>query len=182
MRHITVIAFVICLSLSVLPLAAAQVAEAAQTAVGGAVGGAVPGASQAVISGGVVSLGGQPLTGAVVQARNLVTGAVSGSSSTVTAGQFALSVNPGSYVVEIVDAGGQIVGTSSFVSVAAGATVTTTTVTATSSALGVVSSATGLAGVLGSTVAAPAVSAAAATAGVVGVVAPPAAPTASPSR
>ena len=61
-----------------------------------------------------MSLGGEALTDTVVQARNLLTGAI-GGSTTVAAGQFVLNVDPGSYVLEIVDATGRIVGTSSFV-------------------------------------------------------------------
>lgn len=176
MRQIVVFALVA--GLSVLPLAAAQVAGAAQTTIGGA----VPNPAQAVISGNVVSLGGESLTNTVVQARDLLTGALGGSTTTTTAGQFALNVNPGSYMLEIVDAGGQIIGTSSFIAATAGATIAAATVTATSSVLGVVSSATGLAAALGATAAAPSVGLAAAAAGVVGVVAPPAVPIASPSR
>ena len=146
MRQIAVLALVAGLSLSASPLTAAQVAGAAQTAVGGA----AQSASQAVISGSVVSLGGEALTDTVVQARNLLTGAI-GGSTTVAAGQFVLNVDPGSYVLEIVDATGRIVGTSSFVSATAGAAVGVATMTAaTTGVFGVVGGATGLLATLGS--------------------------------
>ena len=181
MRQIIVFALVAGLHLSMSPLAAAQVPGAAtqsQTAIGGA----VPNPAQALISGNVVSLGGESLTNTVVQARNLLTGALGGSALTTATGQFALNVNPGSYVLEILDAGGQIIGTSSFIAATAGASIAAATVTATSSVLGVVSSATGLAAVFSApAAAAPSLATAAATASVAAVVAPPE-PVASPSR
>ena len=190
MRQIAVYALVAGLSLSVLPLAAAQVpgavgqVAAARPVVVGqtVVGGTAVNPGQAVISGTAVTPTGEPLASAAVRARNLLTGQIGGSTSTAAGGQFALNVNPGSYVLEIVDAGGQIVGTSSFISAAAGATVTTATVTATTGALSAVSGATGLLATLGATASAPSVGLAAAAAGVAGVVVPPAVPIASPSR
>lgn len=168
MHQIMASALVTVLTMS--PLAAAQVPT-------------VPNPAQAIISGNVVSLGGQPLTNTVVQARSLLTGAIGGSTSTTAAGQFVLNVNSGSYVLEIVDAGGQIVGTSSFISAGAGAAVTALTVTATSSVLGVVSNATGFAAVLAAPgAAALGLTIAAAAAGVAGVIVPPGVPIASPSR
>lgn len=179
MRHITVFTLVAGLSLSPPPLVAAQATGAAaqpQTVIGGT----VLNPSQATISGTVATPGGQPAANTVVQARNLVTGDIAGSTPTATGGQFALNVNPGSYVLEVVDATGQIVGTSSFISAAAGSAVTAT-LTAASGVLGAVSTATGLVATLGAT-AARSVTFAAAAAGVAGVVVPPATPVASPSR
>lgn len=181
MRQIIVFAFVAGLQLSMSPLAAAQVPGAAtqsQTAIGGA----VPNPAQAVISGNVVSLGGEPLTNTVVQARNLLTGALGGSTTTTTDGQFALDVDPGSYMLEILDAGGQIIGTSSFIAATAGATIAAATVIATSSVLGVVSSVTGLAAAFGAQAAAPGLTMVATAAGVAGAVVPPAVSIASPSQ
>jgi hypothetical protein len=66
-----------------------------------------------------------PLRNYTVQIRNANTGQIAGSTTSTQAGQFSFAgLQPGSYVVEIVDAAGQVVGLSSSVSVAAGATVT----------------------------------------------------------
>jgi hypothetical protein len=145
------------------------------------VGRTVLNSGQAQIAGTVVTPDGQPLANALVRARNLLTGDVGGSASTAAGGQFSIAVSPGSYVLEIVDAGGQIVGTSSFVSAAAGTTVTGAIVTATTGGLTALSSATGLVATLGAT-AARSVTFAAAAAGVAGVVTPQDTRTASPSR
>jgi hypothetical protein len=138
--------------------------------------------SQSHISGRVVTPGGDPIANTMVRARNLISGQVGGSTSTASSGQFAINVNPGSYLLEVVDAGGQIIGTSSFISAAAGGAVTTTTVTATTGALSAVTTTTaGLISTLGAS-AARSVTYAAAAAGVAGVVTPAETITASPSR
>jgi hypothetical protein len=117
----------------------------------------------------------------LVQARNLLNGQISGSAMTASTGQFTiLGLNPGNYVVEIVDRVGQIIGTSSFVSAAAG-TAVGVTVTATTGTLSAVSTVTGLAATLGTT-AAESVKVAATAAGLAGVVMPADTETASPSR
>jgi hypothetical protein len=163
------------------PRAVAAQAAAAAARPQTVIGGTVVNPSQAAISGSVVAPTGQPLTNMVAQARNLLTGQIGGTAATTATGQFAIAgLLPGSYVVEIVDAAGQIVGTSSFISAAAGATVAAT-VTATSGALTAVSTVTGLAATL-TTTAAESVKFAAAAAGIAGVVAPPQIPVASPSR
>jgi hypothetical protein len=137
--------------------------------------------SQAHISGRVVTPGGDPIANTMVRARNLLNGQIGGSTATASAGQFALNVNPGSYLLEAVDAGGQIVGTSSFIS-AAGGTAITATVTASTGVLSAVTTTSaGLMSTLGST-AARSVTYAAAAAGVAGVVTPAETITASPSR
>jgi hypothetical protein len=157
-----------------VPAAAAQ----PQTAIGGA----VLNPAQAQISGLVMSPAGEPIVNTVVRARDLLTGQLGATSATANAGQFSLVVNPGSYMLEIVDAGGQIVGTSSFISAAAGTAVTAATITATTGAVtAVTAGATGLLGTLGAT-AAKSVTYAAAAAGVAGVITPPQVVTASPSR
>lgn len=182
MRSTTISALVALVLLMPRPVAAqagqaAAAAARAQTVIGGT----VVNPSQAAISGSVMAPTGQPLTNMVAQARNLLTGQISGTAATTAAGNFAIAgLAPGSYVVEVVDAAGQIVGTSSFISAAAGATVAAT-VTATSGALTAVSTVTGLAATL-TTTAAESVKFAAAAAGVAGVVAPPEIPIASPSR
>lgn len=144
------------------------------------IGTTVLNASQAHISGRVVTPGGDPIANTMVRARNLLNGQIGGSTATASAGQFALNVNPGSYLLEAVDAGGQIVGTSSFIS-AAGGTAITATVTASTGVFSAVTTTAGLVSTLGST-AARSVTYAAAAAGVAGVVTPAETITASPSR
>ncbi len=180
MRNISVFVLVAATSLPAAPLLASQLAgtPAQPQAVAGRTAAS---SAQAQISGTVVTPAGEPLANTVVRARNLVTGDIGGSASTATRGQFALTVNPGSYMLEIVDAGGQIVGTSSFISAAAGTAVTAATVTASTGMLSAASSATGFIATLGAT-AARSVAFAAAAAGVAGVVTPPDTVTASPSR
>lgn len=130
--------------------------------------------------GAVVTPAGQPFPNAVVRARNLLTGRIAGTTSTTGTGQFALAgLDAGRYVLEAVDATGQIVGTSSFIFAAPGTTVAAT-VTATSGAMSAVNTVTGSAATL--TTAAQSVKYAAVAAGVAGVVAPGGVSTASPSR
>jgi Carboxypeptidase regulatory-like domain len=136
--------------------------------------------AQAQISGKVIGPGGNPIADVTVRARDLVNSQIGGSTSTAASGQFAVNVNPGSYVLEVVDAGGQIIGTSPFISAAAGTAVASATITATSGALSV-STTGGLVSTLTST-AARSVTYAAAAAGVAGVVTPGNVVTASPSR
>jgi hypothetical protein len=140
-----------------------------------------PASAQAHISGRVMSPGGGPVTNATVRARDLLSGQIGSPTPLSSAGQFALNVNPGSYMLEVIDGGGQILGTSSFISAAAGATITATTVVATTGALSVATTTAGLVSTLGQT-AARSVTYAAAAAGVAGVVTPADVITASPSR
>ncbi len=147
-----------------------------QTAIAGGVNRA-----QAQITGKVVGRGGNPIADVTVRARDLVNGQIGGSTSTAAAGQFTVSVNPGSYILEAVDGGGQIIGTSPFISAATGTAVASVTITASSGALSVVSTTGGLLSTLTST-AARSVTYAAAAAGVAGLVMPGDVVTASPSR
>jgi hypothetical protein len=67
----------------------------------------------------------------VVQLRNLATGQLAGMTTSNLTGQFSfIGLNPGNYAVEVVNAAGQIVGTSASVAVSAGAAVTGVSVTA----------------------------------------------------
>jgi hypothetical protein len=182
MRRIAVIVVVTATWL-VPELAAAQTAPAAaasarpQTVIGTT----VLNANRATLSGVAITPMGQPVGNAVVQARNLLTGQIGGSATTASTGQFAiLGLNPGNYIVEIVDRAGQIIGTSSFISAAAG-TAVGVTVTATTGTLSAVSTVTGLAATLGTT-AAESVKVAATAAGLAGVVVPAGTETASASR
>ena len=135
----------------------------------------------ASINGIAMTSAGQPVANATIRARNLLTGRVAGSTLTTGTGQFVLAgLDSGNYVLELVDAAGQVLGTSSFIYAAAGTTVAAT-VTATSGALSAVNTVTGLAATL-STTAAESVKYAAVAAGVAGMVAPVGVATASPSR
>ena len=181
MRQIPVIVVVTATCLAP-QLAAAQASMAAAAAQPQAVVGAsVLTANHATISGVAVTPLGQPVPNAIVQARNLLTAAIGGSSTTASTGHFSiLGLAPGSYIVEVVDTTGQIIGTSSFISAAAN-TAAAVTVTASTGTLTAISTATGLAASL-TTAAAETVKSAAAAAGVAGAVAPLALEIASPSR
>lgn len=166
---------------------ALPIAGAAQTADGVApqttVGGTSAAPPQSVINGTVITPQGEPLPNTAIRARNLLTGEVSGATTTGAGGQYSLNLNPGNYVIEILNNSGAVIGTSAFISAVAGVTLATAaTVAATAgAALTAVSGATGLAAVLGTTAARSATFAAAA-AGVAGVVVPEELLTASPSR
>lgn len=67
-------------------------------------------ASRGVISGIVTNPGGQVLGNTGVRARNVLTDEIGGTTLTESGGQFAINVPPGSYVLEIDDAGGIING------------------------------------------------------------------------
>ena len=136
-------------------------------------------ASDAQISGRVVSPAGNAIAKVTVRARDLVTGQIAGSTVTSEAGEFAIGVNPGSYVLEAVDQGGQVIGTSSFLSASAGSAMTAT-ITA-SGSMPTIAPTAGLGSLLSSNTA-RAITYAAAAAGVAGVVTPAAVVTASPSK
>ena len=180
MRYLAGFVAVGTLSLScAAPFAAAQAAPIAASAQSQAVTGL--NAGQAQISGRVVTLNGTPRAGATVRARNLIDGQIGGSTATASSGQFAITINPGSYLIEVVDGGGQIIGTSPFIAATAGTAITGATVTVSAGALSAVTTTAGLASTLGTTLA-RSVTYAAAAAGVAGVVTPAGATTASPSR
>jgi hypothetical protein len=106
----------------------------------------------------------------VVQLRNLATGQLAGSTTSNAAGQFSfIGLNPGNYAVEVVNAAGQIVGTSASVAVSAGAAVTGVSVTAsTAVAAAAAGAGAGAAGTAAGASTATIVGAAAAAAGVAG--------------
>ena len=170
MRHIAPILVLALMSVPVPSRIAAQsAADAARARVGGVT---AVSQNQASISGTVVTQAGRPLPNTTVQARNLMTGRIAGSAVTAQNGQFSIAkLDPGNYVLEVVD-GGQVVGTSPFISVPAGTTATTTVT---------VTSGPGATSPLMST-AAKSVIAAAVAAGVAGVVVAADDQTASPSR
>lgn len=85
---------------------------------------------------------GQPMPNTSVRLRSIETGRLAGSTTTSSTGQFSFSrLGPGMYVVEVVNAAGNVVATSTTISLAAGA-MAATGVTITASA----ASATALAG------------------------------------
>jgi hypothetical protein len=82
------------------------------------------------ISGTATGAGGTPLARTTVQLRNLGTGQLAGTTTSGAAGQFTFTGLPaGNYAVEVVNASGQIIGTSASISVGAGAAVTGVVVT-----------------------------------------------------
>ena len=126
---------------------------------------AVAQAELASLAGTATSSSGEVLANATVQLRDLGTGTVSGKTTSSSTGSFSFAaVNPGNYAVEILNAAGQVVGTSASISVVAGAAVTGVAVSATAAA--VAAGAASIAGI--STIVA--VTTAAAAAGVVGLV------------
>src|SRR5689334_13981582 len=98
-------------------------------------GGQAP--APAALIGTASNTGGQTLVNAAVQLRNLATGQVAGTTTSNAVGQFSfIGLNPGNYAVEVLNAAGQVVGTSASVTVSAGAAVTGVSVTATAAAAG----------------------------------------------
>jgi hypothetical protein len=86
----------------------------------------------ATLSGTARSSNGQPIEDCTAQLRDVVTGQLVGTTKCDRAGAFMFTgLNPGNYVVEIVNAQGVVVGTSAVSAVAAGATVTMTVTAAT---------------------------------------------------
>jgi hypothetical protein len=137
-------------------------------------------ASSSSVSGTASDASGRALSNAGVQLRNVSTGQLAGSATTNTAGQFSFAgLTPGSYVVEVTNTAGQIVGTSGSLAVSAGVAVTSVGVT----------TGTGAAAAAATTVAAhglgahvPLILGAAAAAGVAGGIAVASGGTASPSQ
>src|SRR5262245_19554442 len=92
---------------------------------------------QASLSGTATSNTGQALGNYTVQLRNLQTGQLAGTTTSSPTGAFSFSgLQAGNYAVEVVNAAGQIVGTSASISVAAGASVTGVAVSATAATAG----------------------------------------------
>src|SRR5215203_714684 len=82
---------------------------------------------QGALNGVAQSADKAPLPNFRVHVRNANTGELSGSTTSNQAGQFSFtSLEPGNYVIEIVDASGKVVGLSPSLSVAAGSTLTVT--------------------------------------------------------
>ena len=81
--------------------------------------------SNASLSGTATNATGQPVANATVHLRNLATGQLTGTTTSSAMGSFSFAgLEAGNYAVEVVNAAGQIIGTSASISVAAGTTVT----------------------------------------------------------
>ena len=162
--HMRVLAVLLALALAspVSPFVATSVAQA----------------EAASVAGMATTSTGETLVNAAVQLRDLATGTVTGTTMSSSTGAFSFgAVNPGNYVVEVLNAAGEVVGTSASVSVAPGAAVTGVTVTATAAA---VAASAGAGGLGAGTIAA--VTTAAAAAGVAGIAVATDQEDASPSR
>jgi hypothetical protein len=114
----------------------------------------------------------QALANYTVRVRNVQTGQIAGTTTSNGAGSFTVaSLQPTNYVVEVVNAAGQVVGLSPSIAVAAGATVSVT-IGAAAAAGAIAAGTAGGFSLLGlGTVASIAVVTAAGVAGVVAVVA-----------
>ena len=164
MRRLSAVVLSVAMIVAAIPAPAAAAARAQQP---GGIQGIARDAQQ------------QPLGNVTVQIRNVATGQLSATGTTNAAGQFVFSgLTPGNYVVEVVNAAGQIIGTSAPLTVAAGAIAT---VTVTASAAAAAAAAAGGFSLFGlGTAASAAIIGAAAVGITVGVV--QATKTASPSR
>ena len=79
----------------------------------------------ASLAGTATSSSGQSVANATVHLRNLANGQIAGTTTSSTTGSFSFAgLQAGNYAVEVVNAAGQIIGTSASIGVAAGATVT----------------------------------------------------------
>jgi len=82
------------------------------------------------VSGTAVSSANEPLANTNVRLRSLQTGKVAATTVTDAAGRFSLaSLNPDTCVIELLNAAGQIIGTSTAISVTPGAAITGVAVT-----------------------------------------------------
>lgn len=98
------------------------------------------------ISGAAKNQGGQPLANHTVRLRNVGSGQIAGTATTSAGGQFTFTnLAAGNYVIEVVDAAGQVVATSTTLTLSA-ATMTLTGVAVTASAAGVAAAAGAAAG------------------------------------
>ncbi|HEX5475283.1 MAG TPA: carboxypeptidase-like regulatory domain-containing protein [Vicinamibacterales bacterium] len=129
MRKISTGVVVAALSLLGIPVASEAAPAVSPQQPQGSVNGVAQGADRA------------PLRNYTVRIRNVSNGDLAGSTTSDAAGQFSFTgLQPGNYVVEVVDAGGRVVGLSPSLSVAAGAAVN---VTVGASAVGALTAATG---------------------------------------
>src|SRR3989442_3367394 len=108
--------------LIVVALVAAMMAQAAPLFAMGQAGGSISGTAR--------SSAGRTVANSTVRVRNVMTNQLVGMTTSNAVGQFAFTgLTPGTYAVEVVNAAGEIIGTSAAINVAAGAAVTGVTVT-----------------------------------------------------
>jgi hypothetical protein len=118
MRRIVVLVLALTVALQTAPTFAFAAGVAAQ--------------GTATLSGTARSSNGQPIESCTVQLRDVLTGQLVGTKTCTRAGAFMFTgLNPGNYVVEVVNAQGVVIATSAVSAVAAGATVTMTVTAAT---------------------------------------------------
>src|SRR5262249_21167528 len=85
---------------------------------GAAPRGRVQGQATASLSGTATSNTGQALANYTVQLRNLATGQLAGTTTSASTGGFSFAgLEAGNFAVEVVNATGQIIGTSASISV-----------------------------------------------------------------
>ena len=90
----------------------------------------------ATLAGTARNSSGQPIENCTVQLRDVLTGQLVGATKGDRAGAFVFTnLNPGNYVVEVVNAQGDVIGTSAVSAVAAGATVAISVTAATAAAV-----------------------------------------------
>jgi hypothetical protein len=78
----------------------------------------------ASVSGTARNTAGRPVPNTTVRLRDVTTNRSLGTTASNAAGQFSFGgLEPGSYVVEVVNSTGQIIGTSTIIAVDAGATI-----------------------------------------------------------
>jgi hypothetical protein len=95
-------------------------------------GQAHPGGS---IAGSARNAAGRTVANTTVRLRDLATGQLAGATTANAAGEFSfVGLEAGQYAVEVVNAAGQIVGTSAAISLSAGAAVTGVAVAASAAA------------------------------------------------
>jgi carboxypeptidase family protein len=125
MRRILAFALALSMSLSATPIfAAPRTLRAAQ-------------GQGASLAGTATSNAGQPLANYAVQVRNLDTGQLAGTTTSGVTGGFNFAgLEAGNYAVEVVNAAGQVIGSSASIAVAAGATVVGVAVGVPAAALG----------------------------------------------
>lgn len=106
LRRLVLSAVIAALAVPAVPLFAAP-APAGQGATG-------------TLSGSARTASGEAMPNATVRLRDARTGQLAGSTTTGADGQFTFTaLNPGTYVVEVVNAVGEVVGTSAAISLAA---------------------------------------------------------------
>jgi phage-related tail protein len=96
------------------------------------------------VQGTALAADRSPLQNHTVQLRNLQTGQLAGSMTTLAGGQFAFAgIAPGNYIVELLNAAGNIIGATAPIAVTAGATTAVTVIATAAGTLGAAATAGG---------------------------------------